>query len=93
MISAVAYRYITSNPDILHGEPIIKDTRTPVRAIVELYRLGISAEEIPTHLPHLRLAQIFDALEYYSENTEEIHRYIAANRVSENTIDALAKKS
>jgi uncharacterized protein (DUF433 family) len=39
-------------------------TRTPVRAVVELWRLGVAPEEIPSHLPHLTLAQVFDALSY-----------------------------
>lgn len=76
--------YITNDEAILKGEPIIKGTRTPVRAIVELYRLGISPEEIPHHLPHLSLAQVFSALSYYSDHTEEINEYILKNRIEEN---------
>ncbi len=85
MIVATENFYITSDEKVLSGEPIIKDTRTSVRAIVELYRLGISPEELPTHLPHLNLAQIFAALSYYSDNTEKINEYILKNRVEENT--------
>ncbi|HLP89723.1 MAG TPA: DUF433 domain-containing protein [Nostocaceae cyanobacterium] len=44
-------RYVTRNPEILSGEPIITDTRTSVRAIVGLWRLGMIPEEIPNHLP------------------------------------------
>ena len=72
--------YITTNESILSGEPIIKNTRTPVRAIVELYRLGVSAEEIPNHLPYLNLAQVFSALSYYSDHKQEINEYILKNR-------------
>ena len=71
--------YITNDESILGGEPITKNTRTPVRAIVELCRLGVSPEEIPQHLPHLRLAQVFSALSYYSDNTEEINQFIKIN--------------
>jgi uncharacterized protein (DUF433 family) len=85
MIAATENFYITTDEAILSGEPIIKDTRTPVRAIVELYRLGISPEEIPTHLPHLSLSQVFAALSYYSDHTEEINEYILKNRVEEKT--------
>jgi uncharacterized protein (DUF433 family) len=85
MIAATENFYIKTDDSILSGEPIIKDTRTPVRAIVELYRLGISPEEIPTHLPHLSLAQVFAALSYYSDHIEEINEYILKNRVEENT--------
>lgn len=84
MIAATEHLYITVDNSILNGEPIIKGTRTPVRAIVELYRMGVSAEEIPTQLSHLKLAQIFDALSYYSDHIAEINEYIRINRVDEN---------
>jgi hypothetical protein len=45
--------------------------------------LGISPEEIPEHLPHLTLAQVFDALSYFSDHQEEISRYIEQNRIPE----------
>lgn len=82
MTVATEHAYVTTSESTLGGEPIIKGTRTPVRAIVELYRLGISPEEIPTHLPHLNLAQVFDALSYYSDHSDEINGYIIRNQVS-----------
>lgn len=86
MDTAVQNRYITSDEKILSGEPIIKGTRTPVRAIVEMWRMGNSPEEIVQGLPHLTLAQVFDALSYYSDNQEEINRYIENNRIPENLL-------
>lgn len=74
-------RYVTSNPEILSGEPIILGTRTSVRAIVGLWRLGIMPEEILSHLPHLTLAQVFDALSFYLDHQAEINEYIEQNRV------------
>jgi uncharacterized protein (DUF433 family) len=62
MTTATEHCYIVVDDQILGGEPIIKATRTPVRAIVELWRLGVLPEEMPEHLPHLTLAQVFDAL-------------------------------
>lgn len=59
MDTTVEYRYITSVPGVQGGEPIIKGTRTPVRAIVENWRMGYSPEEIVRALPHLTLAQVF----------------------------------
>jgi len=50
--------YIVTDPMILSGEPVIIGTHTPVRAIVEVWRLGVAPEEIPNRLPHLTLAQI-----------------------------------
>ncbi len=78
-----AHRYIVSSPEILGGEPVIKGTRTPVRAIVELWRSGMPAEEITLDLPHLTPAQVFDALSYYSDHTAEINEHIEANRSPE----------
>ena len=78
--------YIVRNAQILAGEPIIRDTRTPVRAIVELWRLGVAPEEIPTRLPHLTMAQVFAALSYYSDHQTEIHGYIERNRIPESLI-------
>lgn len=81
------HRYIVKDDQILNGEPIIRDTRTPVRAIVELWRLGVHPEEIPTHLPHLSLAQVFDALSYYSDHQDEISAYIERNRIPDELVD------
>lgn len=73
--------YVTRAKDILSGEPIIAGTRTPVRAVVEYWKFGDAPEEIVRKLPHLRLAQVFDALGYYDDHRAEIERAIALNRV------------
>lgn len=93
MTTKTAHRYVVRDDRKLSGEPIIQGTRTPVRAIVELWRLGIAPEEIPNRLPHLRLAQVFDALSYYDDNQQEINQYIERNRVAESEIDPLAKEA
>ena len=87
MIQTTEHFYIVCNDQILAGEPIIRETRTPVRAIVELWRLGVVPEEIPTRLPHLTMAQVFAALSYYSDHQTEIHEYIERNRILESLID------
>jgi uncharacterized protein (DUF433 family) len=92
MTIATEHCYIVTDDQILSGEPIIKGTRTPVRAIVEMWRMGTSPEEIPTHLPHLTLAQVFDALSYYSDHQEEIHAHIERNRIPDELIDPLVKE-
>src|SRR6266568_4807487 len=81
MDTVIEHPNITRNERILGGEPIIRGTRTPVRAIVENWRLGLAPEEIPIHLPHLTLAQVFAALSYYSDHQKEINAYIEANLV------------
>jgi uncharacterized protein (DUF433 family) len=92
MATIIEHCYITADDDILGGEPIIRETRTPVRAVVELWRLGISPEEIPLRFPHLTLAQVFDALSYYSDHQAEINVLIEQNRVPDALLDPLLKK-
>jgi uncharacterized protein (DUF433 family) len=91
MTEATEHLYIVRDDRILGGEPIIKGTRTPVRAIVENWRLGIAPEEIPSHLPHLTLAQVFDALSYFGDHQDEILGYIERNRVPDELIDPRVK--
>ena len=83
--------YVVTDDLILRGEPIIKGTRTPVRAIVEIWRLGTPPEEVTSHLPHLTLAQVFDALSYYNDHQDEINVHIERNRVPEDKIDRSVK--
>jgi uncharacterized protein (DUF433 family) len=91
MTGATEHLYIVTDKKILSGEPIIKGTRTPVRAVVEIWRMGVAAEEIPKRLPHLTLAQVFDALSYYSDHQDEINAHIERNRIPEDLIDPLVK--
>lgn len=81
--------HLVTDSELLDGEPIIRGTKTPVRAIVELWRLGMPPEEIPTHLPHITLAQVFAALSYYADHQSEINHYIEINRVPEHLIHPL----
>lgn len=87
MAQTVEYKHITRREDT--GEPIIKGTRTSVRAIVEKWRLGTPPEEIPIGLPHLSVAQVFAALAYFSDHKDEINEFIARNRVPEHLIGTM----
>jgi uncharacterized protein (DUF433 family) len=91
MLAGTSTRYVTSNPEILGGEPIIIGTRTSIRAIVGLWRLGIMPEEILNHLPHLTLAQVFDALSFYLDHQAEINNYIEQNQVPNELVHSSVK--
>ena len=88
---SVQYRYIDSVPGVLGGEPVIRGTRVPVRTIVLTWRRGVPPEEITEHFPHITLAQVFEALSYYSDNQNEINRYIELNHVPADLIDQSSK--
>ncbi|MEL7224620.1 MAG: DUF433 domain-containing protein [Cyanobacteria bacterium J06576_12] len=79
-------RYICRQPEILSGEPIVSGTRISVRALVNLWRLGVPPEELPAQYPQLTLAQVFDALSFYLDNQAEINDYIEKNRVPDDLI-------
>ena len=85
-ITFTDHQYIIRKEGILSREPIIKGTRTPVRAIVENSRLGYTPEKILEALPHISLEAIRDACSYYNHHTEEIEEHIERNRVPEHLI-------
>jgi uncharacterized protein (DUF433 family) len=91
MVQSTKYLYVVRDDQILSSEPIVEGTRTPVRAIVENWRMGVAPEEIPKGLPHLSLAQVFGALTYYSDHQDEINQYIEKNRIPDELIDPLVK--
>lgn len=91
MKAATEHKYIARDRKVLGGEPVIKGTRTPVRAIVENWRLGLSPEEIVVHLPHLTLAQVFEALSYYSDHQKEINEHIEKNLIPSDKVHPVLK--
>jgi len=72
--------YIERTDRRVGGRAAIKGTRIPVWAIAELYRSGLTPEEILAHYPQLSLSRIFDALGYFDDNRQEVEDDIAANQ-------------
>jgi len=72
--------HIAVNKEICGGSPAIKGTRVSVGNIAGYYLMGLTAEEIRRELPHLSLAQIFDALAYYFDHKEVIDRELERDR-------------
>lgn len=91
MIHPTEQPHVVREDGILGGEPVIKGTRVPVRAIVEMWRMGVLPEEIPSRLPHLTLAQVFGALSYFSDHQEEIIGYIERNRIPKELLHPLVR--
>ena len=76
----IIHPYVTEVEGVAGGKPVIRGTRTPVRSIVAYHRMGNAAEEIQAKVPHLSLAQIYDALSFYYDHQAEIDADIEANR-------------
>jgi uncharacterized protein (DUF433 family) len=73
----VLMRYITSDPNVLYGEPIVVGSIVAVRDIVQLWESGIKPEAMVRHLfNRVTIAQIFDALSFYADYPEEVNVWI-----------------
>ncbi len=66
------YPYITSDPGIAEGRPVIKGTRITVNCIAGYYQLGMTIDEILESLRHLTPSQVHSALAYYFDHQDEI---------------------
>ena len=67
------YPYITTDPGIAGGRPIIAGTRITVNCIAGYYQLGMSIDEILDSLRHLTPSQVHSALAYYFDHQDEIN--------------------
>ncbi len=73
--------YVERRPGICGGEPVITGTRFPVRSVVtNIYRLGMTPEEMVEAWPYLTLAHIHDALSFYHDHRSLIDGAIRKNR-------------
>ena len=78
MSTSVIHPYIFRQEGVQGARPVITGTRTMVRSIIIYHKIGDTAEEIKQKLPHLALAQVYDALSYY-DFREEIDHDIEAD--------------
>ena len=65
-------KYIHSDPDILGGELVIKNTRVPLQRIIFLLKEGYNFEAIHEEYPHIDkkvLAGALDELEKLAQRT------------------------
>ena len=69
----MSQEHIVSTPDTCGGQPRINGTRIRVKDIVLWHeRMGMSPEEIVSEWPHLRLGDVYAALDYYDDNRQQI---------------------
>ena len=76
--------YVVIETTRFGARAVIKGTRVGVAVIVGYQRLGYTPEKIAAEaLPHLTLAQVYDALSYYHDHADEIDRELAEDSESE----------
>lgn len=63
------WQYITSNPQILEGKPIIKNTRISVALILEWIANGSTIDDIIYEFPQLSREAIQEAIHYAAERS------------------------
>lgn len=77
---APKHAYIEVVEKIAGPQAIIKDTRIPVSIIIGYLRAGETPESLVENiLPHLTLAQVYDALSYYYDHQDEVEREMIEN--------------
>ena len=62
---------ITIDPEIMHGKPVVKNTRIPVYIVLNLLDGGLRPEEILKEYPDLAREDILACLEYAAELAQE----------------------
>ncbi len=78
-MSKVDYRNIERNPQLCGGRAMVAGTRIRVAIILGCYRQGMTVEEIVQQYPHLRPADVHDALAYSYDHPEEIEADLTAD--------------
>ncbi len=86
-MSAVSTEHIVITPGTCGGKPRIAGTRIRVQDVVLWHeQMGMNADVIAATYTHLTLADVYAALTYYHDHTEEIR---SALREADALFDAL----
>ena len=64
--------YVAEYPGVCGGYPVIRDTRIPVRLIVQYSRDGATVAELAEIWPTVTVEQITGALTYYAHHPERV---------------------
>lgn len=76
-LSALVYnmnmkRFITSDPKIMSGAPVIVGTRVPIARIVYLLKDGFTIEQISKQFPHVGLEKMRGSMNELAQKVETI---------------------
>ena len=71
-MAKIDFRNVEKVANVCGGRAVIAGTRIRVSLILGWHRDGLSVEEIVRHYPHLRVADVHDALAYAFDHPEEM---------------------
>jgi uncharacterized protein (DUF433 family) len=74
---------IRKTPGVSGGDACVRDTRIPVRLLVESRRLGLSDSQLLRDYPPLTQADLDAAWAYFATHPEEIEAAIRENNEAE----------
>jgi uncharacterized protein (DUF433 family) len=71
--------HIESNPDVMFGKPVIKNTRIPVDLLLEKLAEGETINELLESYPSIKKEDIYAALAFASEavKNEIVHSVVS----------------
>lgn len=78
-MSKLDYRNIEKDPARCGGQAVVASTRIRVATILTCYRQGMSVEEIVQQYPHIKPADVHDAIAYAYDHLDEIEADLAAD--------------
>ena len=76
-MAKVDYRNIEKTPGLCGGRAVVAGTRIRASLILSLHREGMTVEEMVQNYPHLRPADIHDALAYAFDHPAEMEHDLA----------------
>ena len=68
MPMAIRFDRVTVNPDIMNGQPCIRDSRLTVRRVIQAIALYPDRTELKAEYPELEDEDIVQALEFAAQN-------------------------
>ena len=83
--TATAYRYITRQPGVRGGHPLIEGTRIGVHDVIGLLQNGETVDSVVTRcFPSITRAQVYECLAYYEDHRGEIDGLVARQMAAPN---------
>lgn len=76
--------YVEINPDVMEGQPIIKDTRVPTFILATLFNEGMSVTKIADYYKPIPVGAIERAIEYEKKLDEAAESTVTRARASVN---------